>query len=206
MSARKKLVLSITLMCVVTILAITGLIAVFASANQSLTSTVSVTYVAQDVSAKVKANYIIGNTSTAMLGENEKGEIIDELVFTPSSEEGGSLAPEGDILLEGYTKVVFEYIFTNTSTTFNISLNLFSVPTDTNMDVTYMYSDTQITNYSTFVGNDKHEPFVEQRINANATANATKYVYIIVGVHADSDDAFFEGEFIWAMHKADAED
>lgn len=206
MSARTKLVMSMVLMGVVSVLAISAIIAVFASANQTLTSNVSVTYVAQDVSARVKANYILGNTSTPMTYIDSEGNVCDELVFTPQSVQGGSLAPETDILLDEYTKIVFEYEFTNISTTFNIALNLFSVPVDSNMDVTYVYSDTQITNYSNLNGNDEHTPFTEQRINANATGNATKYVYIIVEVHTLADDASFEGEFIWVMNKADAED
>lgn len=200
MSARKKLVMSISMLCLVFVLALVAVGAVLASTQQTLQSSISVTYVAQNVSAKVKANYIIGNTSTPMIGDSG-----NELVFTPTSVEGGSLAPEGDILLENNTKVIFEYIFTNTSTTFNIALNLFSSPTDNNMNVTYIYSDNQITNYSSLIGDANHTPFAEQRINANDNANSTKYVYIVVEVNNLADNASFEGEYIWKMDKADAE-
>ena len=121
-SSKKKLLTIVTSFCVAVAVVVASVAAIFAALSQTVTSNFVVTYSAQDVAATVKANYIVGTTTTPMLTENGRE---DKLVFTPTTEETDALSPVGNIQLNKTNNwVVFEYIFQNDSNSIDSSVEL----------------------------------------------------------------------------------
>ncbi len=201
MNSKKKFVITISSLVAVIAIAVVTIVAVFAASNAGVNQTLTVRYTATDVSATVKANYIVGTTSTAMLTEDG----AEELVFRPTDEEGGSLSPEAEnIPLDTKTNsVVFEYIFTNDSNSIDVAIDLdttgFSV---TNMNIGYAYSYSKITDTANMPLADSFEPMMILGEAKEEGAFETLYVYVKATIANLANDASFEGNMDFALTKA----
>lgn len=201
MNSKKKFVITISSLVAVIAIAIVAIVAVFAVSNAGVNQSLTVRYTATDISATVKANYIVGSTSTAMVTED--GE--NELVFRPTDTEGGSLSPEEDnIALDTKNhSIVFEYIFTNDSNSIDVAIALdttgFSV---TNMNIGYAYSYSQITDTANMPTTDSFEPMMILGEKNENGAFETLYVYVKATIANLANNASFEGNMDFALTKA----
>ena len=152
MTTNKKLVVTVGVMAVALILALTGIIVVLVTANQRASSAVNVKYTSSDVEVTLSATAYLGsNTYQFTKGGVVGGET--ELVLSPTVTEG-SLSQTSDIASFDLTKtndyVVFEYVFQNKTGNIDVKIDQDGGPaTKENINLTYIYSDTKITNFDT---------------------------------------------------------
>ena len=149
MRPKKKLLITAMSLLSVLTLSVIAIVAIFAAMNNNIQTGLTIRYTAVDVSATVRANYIVGSTRIPMV--TNSGE--EEIVFKPDTESSDSFTPPESNEIELSTStdyVVFEYIFTNDSNSIDVAIDLdataFSV---TNMDISYAYSYSRITNMAT---------------------------------------------------------
>ncbi len=201
MNSKKKFVITISSLVAVIAIAVVTIVAVFAARNAGVNQTLTVRYTATDVSATVRANYIVGSTTTAMLTDDG----VDNLVFRPTSETGGSLSPEADnIALDTKShSIVFEYIFTNDSNSIDVAIDLDTTAfSTTNMNIGYAYSYSKIADTSNMPLTSSFEPMM---ILGEAKENGdfdTLYIYVKATVANLANDASFEGSMDFALTKA----
>ena len=201
MTTNKKLVVTVGVMAVALILALTGIIVVLVTANQRASSAVNVKYTASDVAVTLSATAYLGSNSYVFT----KGGVVDgetELVLSPTVTEG-SLSQTSDIasfdLTKTNTYVVFEYVFANNTDTIDVKIDQDGVPaTKENINLTYTYSDTQITNFATLEDNAE---FTAQLLPAYTGEETVKYVYIKAQIADLLYDSSLVGDFGWALSK-----
>ena len=146
MTTNKKLVVTVGVLAVALILALTGIIVVLVTANQRASSAVNVKYTASDVAVTLSATAYLGsNTYQFTKGGVVGGET--ELVLSPTV-TSGSLSQTSDIASFDLTKtndyVVFEYVFQNKTGNIDVKIDQDGIPaTKENINLTYTYSDTQ---------------------------------------------------------------
>ena len=90
LSSRRKFMITLTSFVMIFALTLVTTVAIFAAVSQTVKSNVSVYYTATDVSATVRANYILNSTTTPMLTEDGASSIV----FRPDSPQGASFAPQ----------------------------------------------------------------------------------------------------------------
>ena len=190
MSTKKKLIVSISSLCVVVVLAIITLVAVFAAGNQRFESQVSVTYKATNVSATISGDYLRKDDSryTSM------GAPIE---FLPTTETGTrSMGLNGLELNEVKNYAILRYTFTNNSSSVRINVeSRSSVTSSTNTAVTYAVSTTEITNFDTITKATLDDFTI--------TYSGTTYVYIKIKIADLSNDSSFNGSFGFDLSKTE---
>ncbi len=199
MNPRKKLILSLSTLALVSVVSILAIVAVLASGVQNVQSNVSVQYIAQGVSATVSASYTKDGTTTSMESDNDRdndGYKDTSITFTPGTTFEDSLAPSDVITLENSDNILFEYTFTNNSSTEYIVLtyNLIQTEEPDNMGIAYACSTTQLTKDSVI-----NTSFDIQVIDPSTTM----YAYVLLQVDNPDSNASFEGDFIWNLEKLD---
>ena len=201
MNSKKKFIITITSLVCVIIASIVTIVAIFAMRNAVVDQKFSVRYTATDVSATVRANVIVGDSSTPMIDDNGN----DELVFLASDTEGGALFPTDDeIFLSTIdSSVVFEYIFTNDSSDIDVKVDIDTTNfTLSNMAVGYSYSYTQITNTASMPLTDSFEPMMILGEDDEGGVYNSLYVYVKATISDLSQDASFEGSVEFALTPA----
>ena len=201
MTTNKKLVVTVGVMAVALILALTGLIVVLVTVNQRASSAVNVKYTSSDVAVTLSATAYLGRNSHVFT----KGGVVDgetELVLSPTVTEG-SLSQTSDIASFDLTKtndyIVFEYVFANNTDTIDVKIDQDGVPaTRENIDLTYTYSDTKITNFGELEDNAE---FTAQLLPAYVGEETVKYVYIKAQIADLLYDSSLVGDFGWALSK-----
>ena len=206
MTTNKKLVVTVGVMAVALILALTGIIVVLVTANQRASSAVNVRYTSSDVAVTLSATaYLGGNTHQFTKGGVVGGET--ELVLSPTVTEG-SLSQTSDIasfdLTKTNTYVVFEYVFQNKTGNIDVKIDQDGVPaTKENINLTYTYSDAKITNFATLEDNAE---VTAQLLPAYTGEETVKYVYIKAQIADLLYDSSLVGDFGWALSKPNEAD
>lgn len=196
MSTKKKLIIAISAVSVTLVATLITLIVVLVASSQLASSNVVVEYVATDVSAIVSATYRVGDTTTVLTNNG-----TTKLEFKPGKNNKGSLTATGDIeLTPANPTIVFEYVFTNTATNSDINVELVTTTSvATNAKISYAYSSYQITNYDSLT---TFSTYTTQGLLANASADSTLYVYIVVTALDANADARCVGNFAWNLVRA----
>ena len=201
-NSKSKLITIITTMVVAVAVIVASVAAILAAVSQTVTSNFSVTYQATDVAVTVRANTIVGETTEPM--KTESGESV--LIFTPDDDESNeALSPEGDIVLTKANRwVVFEYIFENNSNSIDANVALTQTTyTLENVDVSYAYSYSQITDVANMATTDAYEPMVISGTNNHESAYDFLYVYVKAKITNIADDAEFSGSITFNITKTD---
>ena len=204
MRANKKLIVSLSALLVVMAAVITVVVAIFAAASQGVKTTFRVKYTAVDVSATVRANFIVGETSTPMLTEDNQSYIT----FRPNHPSyDASLSPNlEEIEIEASDGcVVFEYIFTNDSNSVEIAIDLDVTEfVAHNMDVSYAYSYSKITDTSNMATTSSFEPTAILGKERENEEFSTLYVYVKISISNYSNDASFEGDMRFSLTQTES--
>lgn len=214
MKSNKKLIVVLSSLCAAFFVGIIAIGIVWAASTQQVSSSIRVVYTADQVAGTVRANTYTSTIPEPMTtdgnaaADNESNVIVS---FDAASDIAtATLAPQGDISLTSTGKrVVFEYIFTNTSNTTPYYLQLTyaddktsSNAEDTNINVYSIYSGTQIaTPFS--ISTTGLTPLSSSTYVPNTTVvsagNTGFYVYVIVEIANVANNAEFSGTFNWAM-------
>ena len=139
-NSKKRLIITITSLCIAIIAVLASIVAIFAAANQSVTSQFQVEYVANNVNAKISATYQLQTVSrtngaaTAYVAHGDEKNLAEAVSFT--ADEATQIkeinkidtaeTPDEDKLLFTATEsaIVFKFTFENTSqsTPFTVTL------------------------------------------------------------------------------------
>lgn len=167
-SSKKRLVLTISSLCVAVVAVVCSIVAIFAATSQSVKTTFKVTYSATNVAATVSANYTVKNGTKKALGEaiTIKAEDADNTKYATLS------STEDIALTTANNEVVFEYIFKNNSEDKAFKVTLSDGAKKDNVTVSYATTTTENDadlSYSSTVPT-----------NVDVAASGTTYIYIKV--------------------------
>ncbi len=215
MTTKKKIILSVSIICLLLLVGIVAVVVVFSATKNTTTSNIKVTYTANQISGTATAYYgITGDSSwTSMYvdGDSSKGTILD--FSANKGEMTGTLSPattnnEVSVTAEK-PYAVFKYAFTNNSgaNKINVSMTESNIGTPTNFEVKYLTGTTDYaiadaytqldtngtTNYST----------TEVNVKVGDTVG-TQYVYVLVEIIDDTIDAEFSSSFSFVLTKGSA--
>ena len=198
MSTKKKLIISISTLCVA-VIAIVGItVGVLAARSASITNNINVGYTAREVAATISATYQRQGDADPTNMTVQGGEPDQyELVFDGSEETAtGALETAGDITLDtDHKSVTFTYTFKNNGTN-NFTATLTLPETQKNVTITYQldgepYDPADHGSALTFTATGA----------ASAEADDGQEVTFAVTVAIDNvaADASFAGTFSWNL-------
>ncbi len=200
---RKMLALIIAL--VITLVSVSGtLIAVLVISNQSAQSTVHVKYTSTDVNVRVEAKYYVGTTGTDMVDKSNSNAKYLDLDANKTSGSLDQPSNEAVELSKTNNKIIYEYKFTNLSTTIPATIGQLVengnvvVPKDSNNNVKLTY-----TSSSTSLGSGATSDATTLNTQG-LPAGTTRYVYVIVSIVELLNDVDFSGSFGWDLAKGEA--
>ena len=169
-SSKKRLVLTISSLCVAVVAVVCSIVAIFAATSQSVKTTFKVTYSATNVAATVSANYTVKNGTKKALGK-----AITIKADDADNTEYATLSSTEDIALStANNEVVFEYIFKNDSEDKAFKVTLSDGANRDNVTVSYATTTTanaENLSYSSTVPTD-----------VDVAASGTTYIYIKVEI------------------------
>lgn len=197
MTTRKKLIITTAIISVAVLLAITALVVVLVANNNRADSGVRVQFTATNVSIDLSARYLVGDTWNDMSATNG-GKTLS---LTPKN-TSGTLSPLASTIkldTDNYI-LVFEYKFTSRMSSVGTSISLNTIPTtQTNVKLHYCYSNIQLSN----IDDIKLLASFDNYSNQALGYNTTRYVYIVAEIQDLLVGAKLEGDFAWAVNRAD---
>ncbi len=144
MSSKKKLIISLSAVCLVAVIAVVAVVAVLAAGTQAVQTSVTITYTASDVSATVSANqYLIARTTN--VGDAAQAfKSGDATSVSFNAVDGNETVatltqPANADLTSEKNAVVFEFIFENDSISVPMLVTLEDIDLD-GMDATFALS------------------------------------------------------------------
>ena len=201
MRAKRKILIT-SLVLAFVLIAMVGVVAIaFAAMQQTVKTTLNITYTAQDLDGSVYATYQIGDGAATYLvpqaDENHISEDGNSLVFKASdTENAGSLEfPEDaqNLALDASNdSIVIKYTYSNTGSKHYIATMDFNsnIVVD-NMTVTYSIDGTS---------------YSAQRYAVVVPANTSdKSYWIKISIDSKAKDASFTGDFDWILNGCDEE-
>jgi len=202
----KKLMITLASVCIAFVAVVTALVIVLVSGGQSAKSNVTVKFVATDVACEIEGKY----EKVDLTAENRTdywgftGSMGKQLVINETT-TNGKLNPSGDIELDtNYSRVVFQYAFTNTMLSSPMYIELTGMPdNDTDGE---SFDNIDMLYYNTYVRQDAlfsgvyDEELRDSMGKLVVPAQCTKYVYLVVSVDALTEDANFIGEIEWRFY------
>ncbi len=140
MASKKKLIISLSAVCLVAIIAVVAVVAVLAAGTQAVQTSVTITYTASDVSATVSANqYLIARTTNvgdaAQAFTSADGSSVSFSAINAST-TGTLIQPANADLTSEKNAVVFEFIFENDSASVPMLVTLEEIDTE-NLNQTF---------------------------------------------------------------------
>ena len=121
----KKLMISLFSLCLVAIVGLLATVIVFAATSQNITSSITISYTADQVSGSLTAKYTIGTTDTT----------IGTKSFSADS-TAGNLTGASPTLTAASREVLFTYTFVNKGAN-TATLKLTGSVADSNLTITY---------------------------------------------------------------------
>lgn len=213
MEVRKRLIIVLSSFCAVLLALVVGLTVVLASTQQTVTSSIRVTYTAVDAAGSISANVYFGSD----VAQPMSGGVNGVVSFDGSQSVSGTLTPQSDITLENTASerfVIFEYIITNDANSTMSAVLTYTDSTtnpnlaDANIKIYEYESVSAVTNPHTNVAtlyglNDANllPNTTGQLVSAQVAAGGTKHIYIVVGISDLSNDAEFSGDFGWVLQR-----
>lgn len=128
-----------------------------------------------------KIPHIYEKDQTGLVDNGSKWDI--DLEYTPDK-----------IVARETVQQIYEYSFTNKSSSNNMVIKLMTEPETVNMKVSYAYSDSKISDLTTIVATSGYE---DQLISGGAS----KYIYLVATVIDNSSTASFSQDMKWRMGK-----
>ena len=196
MNSKRKLLISM-LAIVFVLLAVVATVAIaFALTQQTITTTLNIGYVVEDIDGTASATYTIGGVTeslTAMKGDQVIG---DTLVFhAGDTEDAGNLMfPEGQIPLSAQNdNIVIQYTYSNTGERHYIaSMSFDSELVADNMKVEYSINGTD---------------YSANRYAVVVPANTSnKSYWIKISIDNKAKSASFIGDFKWLLSGCDEQE
>ena len=189
MRAKRKLLISM-LAIVFVLLAVVATVAIaFALTQQTITTTLNIGYVVEDIDGTASATYTIGGVTESLTAKKGNQVIGDTLVFhAGDTEDAGNLMfPEGQIPLSAQNdNIVIQYTYSNTGAKHYIASMSFdgNISAD-NMKVEYSIDGTT---------------YSENRYAVVVPANTSNRSYWIkISIENKAKSASFTGEFNWLL-------
>ena len=196
MKAKRKLLISM-LAIVFVLLAVVATVAIaFALTQQTITTTLNIGYVVEDIDGTASATYTIGGVTESLTAMKGNQVIGDTLVFhAGDTEDAGNLMfPEGQIPFSATNdNIVIQYTYSNTGAKHYIASMSFdgNISAD-NMKVEYSINGTD---YST------------NRYAVVVPANtANKSYWIKISIENKAKSASFTGDFKWLLSGCDPQE
>lgn len=190
MSSKKKLIITISALCVVLLFAAVSVVSIFASLNLAVNPQFKVSYTAKNVAATINANYIRNENSYPLL--TSAGEEV--ITVLPTDESVGTFETS-NLEADAVTgRAVFEYIFKNDSSTapFQVSLTTSDLVL-TNMSVAFASSYTPIVDFDNLTTTSEFAPATVYSKNTESGAKSVLYAYVIISIDDLSKDGSFSG-------------
>ncbi len=204
MNTKSKIVLGISVACLVLSIAILAVVSIWASTRQTITSDINISYVAMEVRGSASARWKIGELGDwRYMTVNGAADGDTELRFEDDELTNAVLKPtQNTIKLSSENNfVVFEYIFTNDlDKSYVVDLiNKSTSSSDSNFLIFSVSTDERIV--SNF----------EQSINSTFTdwqvstvqPNGTHYVYLLAHIQDVSKNANYDGSLSFTLDGQD---
>ena len=196
MNSKRKLLISM-LAIVFVLLAVVATVAIaFALTQQTITTTLNIGYVVEDIDGTASATYTIGGVTESLTAKKGNQVIGDTLVFhAGDTEDAGNLMfPEGQIPLSAQNdNIVIQYTYSNTGAKHYIASMSFdgNISAD-NMKVEYSIDGTT---------------YSENRYAVVVPANtANKSYWIKISIDNKAKSASFTGDFRWLLSGCDEQE
>ena len=193
MNSKRKLLISM-LAIVFVLLAVVATVAIaFALTQQTITTTLNIGYVVEDIDGTASATYTIGGVTESLTAKKGNQVIGDTLVFhAGDTEDAGNLMfPEGQIPLSAQNdNIVIQYTYSNTGAKHYIASMSFdgNISAD-NMKVEYSIDGTT---------------YSENRYAVVVPANTSnKSYWIKISIENKAKSASFTGDFNWLLSGCD---
>ena len=193
MNSKRKLLISM-LAIVFVLLAVVATVAIaFALTQQTITTTLNIGYVVEDIDGTASATYTIGGVTESLTAKKGNQVIGDTLVFhAGDTEDAGNLMfPEGQIPLSAQNdNIVIQYTYSNTGAKHYIASMSFdgNISAD-NMKVEYSIDGTT---------------YSENRYAVVVPANTSNRSYWIkISINNKAKSARFTGNFRWLLSGCD---
>lgn len=193
MNSKRKTIITMSIIAFVLVVAITALAIVFASAQQTIKTTIKITYKAEDIDGTAKGTYTIGGVTqnlTAVKGETVLGST---LVFRASNTEdaGNLLFPEESLSLTNKNdNIVIEYTYTNTGDKHFLATMSF--------DAELKYNN-MIIEYGIWDLSEQKIKYSESRYALVVPSGETLSYWIKISIKDKSKTANFSGDFNWLL-------
>ena len=193
MNSKRKLLISM-LAIVFVLLAVVATVAIaFALTQQTITTTLNIGYVVEDIDGTASATYTIGGVTESLTAKKGNQVIGDTLVFhAGDTEDAGNLMfPEGQIPLSAQNdNVVIQYTYSNTGEKHYIA----SMSFDGNISADNMKVEYSINGVD----------YSEQRYAVVVPANTSnKSYWIKISIENKAKSASFTGDFKWLLEGCD---
>ena len=196
MNSKRKLLISM-LAIVFVLLAVVATVAIaFALTQQTITTTLNIGYVVEDIDGTASATYTIGGVTERLTAKKGNQVIGDTLVFhAGDTEDAGNLMfPEGQIPLSAQNdNIVIQYTYSNTGAKHYIaSMSFDSELVADNMKVEYSIDGTT---------------YSENRYAVVVPANtANRSYWIKISIENKAKSASFTGDFKWLLSGCDEQE
>jgi len=186
--AKRKLLISVLVMMFILISVVATVAIIFAATQQTITTTLNMTYTAENIYGSVKGSYSLGGVTenlTASTGGTD-------LVFQGKPLQNGALSfptEQLDMSSEA-SELILKYDFTNSGRRHYIATMSFeSIIEPYNMKVQYSIDG---------------DVYSDQRYAVVVQDDTTRSYWIKISVENKADNASFKGDFIWNLE--DTED
>jgi len=196
MSSKKKLIVSMLVLAFVLLSIIATVAIAFALTQQTIKTTLNITYQAEDLDGTASATFTVGGVTESLTAEKNGQVIGDKLVFKASDTEsaGNLMFPEDGLALTSENdNVVIQYTYSNTGSKHYIA----SMDFDANIEKENMKVEYSIngTDYS------------EQRYAVVVPAKTSnKNYWIKISIIDKAENASFIGDFNWVLNGCDPQD
>ncbi len=204
MFTNKKVMITIFSVFSILIVGMIATIIVFASQIQNITSDITITYVAKDISGSLSASYQIGDNGSPV-SLIKAGTSETKITFDASEGNvNGSLVPQNELELtfeDSY--VLFEYEFENYGgKPYYVTLSYADTNNDdTNIKVEYSLDKNSSFSTSPVVGTIP----AAIRENNEMQGAGTQSYYIKLSIQDNTKDALFSGRFAWTLSNEEPE-
>ena len=200
MRAKKKLIVSM-LAIIFVLLAVVATVAItFALTQQTIKTTLNISYTVEDIDGKASATYTIGGVTTNLRAIKNGVDLGNELVFTAAdTEDAGNLEfPEDGLALSSTNdNVVIQYTYTNTGDKHFIA----SMSFDSNIDY-----DNMKVEYGIWDFDSSSIKYSEQRYALVVPSEESLSYWIRISIDNKAKSASFAGDFSWLLSGCDKED
>ena len=200
MSSKKKLIISLSAVCLVAVIAVVAVVAVLAAGQQIVASTIRVTYTATDVSAAVSANqYLLDSKLTGSAEAFKVGDTDQTRLVFAAKDAGpvegaatGTLTQpgtDGIALTSSNNTVVFEFKFENLSTSVPYKVTIADAEFSPSLEVTFLSTDTQIvyTEAANTVGTISAGSLAEFEVPVAEATDTPSVMYAYIKISLDEE-------------------